>query len=129
MPRYATPSGKKENKIKIGGNLRKAREEKNKTQVEVCRATGLSEKNLSCYETNKIIPPVDVLIKLSKYYGMTLDYLVLGEDVAEGVKGRIKDTAMFDLTNKIDEMSGKEKELTKEIMKYFVERNKEKEKV
>ena len=53
--------------------LRKAR---GLTQLQVADRIGISKAMISAYETASKAPSVDVLIRLSRLYGVSIDYLV-----------------------------------------------------
>ncbi len=41
---------------------------------------GVSQSILSKYERGAIVPPVEVLVRLSERFGKSLDWLVLGKE-------------------------------------------------
>ena len=57
-------------------NIRNLREDNDKTQQEVADQLNVKQTTYSKYELGKINIPVDVLIKLADYYGVSVDYLV-----------------------------------------------------
>lgn len=54
-----------------------------KTQVQVANSLGISQQLLSKYEKGSQIP-TDILIKMSKYFNVSIDYL-LGNDFFQTV--------------------------------------------
>ena len=54
------------------------REDKDMTQTEVAKYLGMSQTGYSKYETGENDIPTTVLIKLSRFYNTSIDYL-LGE--------------------------------------------------
>ncbi len=62
--------------INIKTNLRKLRREKDFTQVFVQMKTGIDQSMLSKYETGERLPPIDVLLLLADFYGVSLDYIL-----------------------------------------------------
>ena len=61
--------------------LKELRERKNVTQQEVADALDMERSLYARYEYGTRTPPIDNLIKLAKYYGVTTDYLLgLTED-------------------------------------------------
>lgn len=60
----------------FGDQLKEIRISLHKTLLDVEKATGISNQNLSRWENNKVIPSIDFCIKLADYYGVTLDELV-----------------------------------------------------
>jgi transcriptional regulator with XRE-family HTH domain len=59
----------------FGNRLRLAREHKELTQIEVYKLTGINNKALSRYETNKTNPNPDDISTLAKLYDVSTDYL------------------------------------------------------
>lgn len=57
-------------------NIAKMREEHELTQVNVAAHLNVLQTTYSKYERGAITPPIDILIKLSDLYGVTIDYLV-----------------------------------------------------
>lgn len=56
--------------------LRMLRESRHLTQLQVANRIGVSKAMISAYETAIKTPSIDVLIRLSRLYGVTIDYLV-----------------------------------------------------
>lgn len=63
----------------IGERLKELRKNQGKSQIDVERETGVSQKNLSKYETNRFKPPYDVMKTLAAYYNVSMAY-ILGEE-------------------------------------------------
>ena len=66
--------------------IRDLREDKDLNQTEVAKMLGMSQTGYSKYETGENDIPTAVLIKLARFYGTSIDYL-LGET---NVKTRYK---------------------------------------
>lgn len=60
--------------------LKELREENGYTQTDVAGFLNVKQNTYSQYETEKRQLPIDVLIKLSKFYGVTTDYILGLED-------------------------------------------------
>ena len=56
--------------------LRDLREDKDMKQKEIGALLGIDQRVYSTYETGKRDMPLEMLIKLADFYGVTLDYLV-----------------------------------------------------
>ena len=56
--------------------IRDLREDSDLTQTQVARMLGLSQTGYSKYETGENDIPTDVLIRLSKFYNTSIDYLL-----------------------------------------------------
>ena len=52
------------------------REDSDLTQTQVARMLGMSQTGYSKYETGENDLPTDVLIRLSKFYNTSIDYLL-----------------------------------------------------
>ena len=56
--------------------IRDLREDSDLTQTQVARLLGMSQTGYSKYETGENDIPTDVLIRLSKFYNTSIDYLL-----------------------------------------------------
>jgi len=66
----------------IGENIKKAREEAKLSQLKVAIVLGVSDKTISGYESNRISPPIDKLLKLSDLLKKPVSFFI-GVDVKE----------------------------------------------
>ena len=64
----------------LGDRLRKARERKNLTQVQVKQRTGINNKTLSGYEKNVSEPDLETLKILANLYEVSVDWLIGNTD-------------------------------------------------
>ncbi|HHU85920.1 MAG: helix-turn-helix domain-containing protein [Pelotomaculaceae bacterium] len=71
--------GEKMNML-VGVRLKKAREAKNLTQVQVRALTNINNKTLSGYEKGVSEPDIDTLKTLANLYETSIDYLVGNTD-------------------------------------------------
>ena len=62
--------------LTFGERLRRARERKGLTQVDVYRAIGLNNKSLSRYENGATAPDPDTLRDLIRLYDVSADYVL-----------------------------------------------------
>ncbi len=60
--------------------LKELREENNVSQKEIAEFLNIKQNTYSQYETGKRQLPIDVLIKLAKFYKTTTDYILGLED-------------------------------------------------
>lgn len=60
--------------------LKEIREENGLTQLAVAKYLNIKQNTYSQYENEKRQLPIDVLIKLAKFYKVTTDYLLGLED-------------------------------------------------
>jgi transcriptional regulator with XRE-family HTH domain len=64
--------------MEFSEKLRQLREEKHLTQEQVARELGVSRQAISNWENNKNLPDLETVIRLSRFYSVTLDELMLG---------------------------------------------------
>jgi len=60
--------------------LKKIREKKKYSQQKVAMDLSISREALSYYENGKRSPDIDMLVKMSAYFGVSIDYLIFGSD-------------------------------------------------
>ena len=65
----------------LGENIVRLRTQKNWSQGDLADALDISRQSVSKWETDASIPELDKLLKLSEFFGVTLDELVRGEEV------------------------------------------------
>lgn len=61
--------------------IRDLREDKDLTQSQVAQMLGMSQTGYSKYETGENDIPTYVLIKLSDFYGVSVDYILNQTDI------------------------------------------------
>ena len=63
--------------------LREIRVKRGYSQLRVAMDLSISREALSMYETGKRSPDVDMLVRLSRYYNVSVDYLIFGKEFEE----------------------------------------------
>ena len=69
--------------LNYGEALKYQRITNGKSLLEVEKATGISNANLSRWESGKNLPNIDFCVRLADFYGITLDELVGRDAVAK----------------------------------------------
>ncbi len=59
-----------------GEELKYQRLKRNKTLLQVEKDTGISNSNLSRWESGKVLPNIEFCVKLADYYGISIDELI-----------------------------------------------------
>ena len=62
--------------INYGDELKFQRLKRNKTLQQIEKDTGISNSNLSRWESGKVVPSIEFCVRLAGYYGITLDQLI-----------------------------------------------------
>lgn len=57
-------------------NLKDIRNSKNLLQTKVAMDLNITQETVSSYETGRVFPSSDMLIKLADYYNTSIDYLL-----------------------------------------------------
>ncbi len=60
--------------------LKQIRKEKRLTQLKVAMDLNISREALSHYENGKREPSIDMLIKMSEYFNVSIDFLINGNE-------------------------------------------------
>ena len=60
--------------------LTKIRKKKKYTQLKVAMDLSISREALSYYENGKRSPDLEMLYRLSRYFNVSIDYLITGKD-------------------------------------------------
>ena len=60
--------------------LRKIRKKKKLSQLKVALDLYVSRESISYYENGKRSPDIEMLVKLSNYFDVSIDYLIFGKE-------------------------------------------------
>lgn len=60
--------------------LREIRKKKGYNQQKVAMDLSISREALSYYENGKRSPDIDMLVRLSQYFDVSIDYLITGQE-------------------------------------------------
>lgn len=72
--------------MNVGDRLRRSREQKRWSQLDVAAKTGISNMSISNYEREEREPSLATLATLAELYGVSIDWLVTGREwTGEGV--------------------------------------------
>lgn len=89
-------------------NIRKLRTKKDILQTKLALDLNLTQEAISSYETERVTPSADILIKLADYFHTNIDYLLCRTNydlpINELKPNNINDT-QFQLLTKINKLS------------------------
>lgn len=83
----------------VGSLIFKLRTQNGWTQVKLAKTLGVSSKTVSKWERGNGFPDVTLFPKMAEVFGVTIDYLMLGEEKGITVAG----STLVDIVNNIDE--------------------------
>lgn len=66
--------------------LKLLREENGLSQAMLAKAIGIAQSTIGGWEASNREPNIDMLVKISDYFGVTIDYLVGRSDAPDAVK-------------------------------------------
>lgn len=93
-------------------NLKQIRNSKNLLQTKVAMDLNITQETVSSYETGRVLPSSDMLIKLADYYNTSIDYL-LNRTKYDMPIDRVKPNNVsdrdFSILNKINNLSNEDK--------------------
>ena len=64
----------------FGETLKKLREDAGMSQEQLGNLLGISKSTIGMYEQGRRVPGLDILIRMSQVFGVSLDYLIMGKD-------------------------------------------------
>lgn len=74
----------------VGQNIADLRKEKKLTQLEIAEMFGYSDKAVSKWEKGDTVPDIETLYKLSKFYGVSLDYFTCEDNTQKDLYRQTK---------------------------------------
>lgn len=101
---------------KLGQRIAKRRKELGLKQYQVSERAGLSDKYISCIETAKSIPSIDVLVKICDALETTPDTLLLG-----AINNTSGEDYERQLIGKLSRLDSNARKLAVEILDKFVQ--------
>ena len=63
--------------------LREIRKKKGYNQLKVAMDLNISREAISLYETGQRSPDIDMLVKFSEYFDVSIDYLITGKNFSK----------------------------------------------
>lgn len=66
----------------LNQRIRELRQLRGISQVDLAKKLGVTKQSVSNWENDNILPSIDMLVKLSDYFGVSTDYL-LGVEKSE----------------------------------------------
>ena len=108
--------------MKFGKKIYELRKKNNLTQKQFAKKIGCLDIQISHYENDKMVPSIELLIKMSQIFGISVDYLVK-DDINDLAKEKIIDLDLLESFKKISLFDDKTKKLIKEIIDSIILKN------
>ena len=93
-------------------NIKKLRNKKNILQTKLALDLNLTQEAISSYETERVTPSADILIKLADYFHTNIDFLLCRANYdlpINEIKPNNISEFQFEILNKINKLSSVDK--------------------
>ncbi|WMJ75313.1 helix-turn-helix transcriptional regulator [Cytophagaceae bacterium ABcell3] len=109
--------------MSIGENIKRIREEKGLTQLQIAELINMHRSNYSKVESGQRDISVDALNKVAKYFGMTIDQIV-NFDGAVPKEITVEDKTLMEQVKLIQELEPEEKNMVFKMIDTFLTKKK-----
>lgn len=107
-------------------NIKNLRTKKNILQTKLAQDLHLTQETISSYETERVTPSADILIKLADYFNTNIDYLLCRTPydlpIADLKPNNITDS-QFQLLTKITKLSSKDQDLANAYITALIDKS------
>lgn len=115
--------------MSFGSKLKQLRTEKKLKQEDLSKLLNVSRQSVSKYETNERFPDKEILVTLSKFFNVSIDYLLGLTDIREPAeelikKGEVSIKPPSDIEKIYESLPTEEKKLFKDYAEYLETRSK-----
>lgn len=69
--------------MQLGRRIRELRERASLSQPQLAAELRVSHQHISQLENDKVLPSLELLVKMSKAFGVTTDFILTGQEHAE----------------------------------------------
>jgi transcriptional regulator with XRE-family HTH domain len=105
--------------LSFGEKLMLLRKKKKLSQRELAKKLGLAFTNLPRYEGGEYLPKAEVLLKLSRIFNVSIDYLLMDESQTPEIVN-VKDNEFLSLIKEADQLPDAEKNRLKNLLKSYL---------
>jgi len=106
--------------LSFGDKLILLRKKKGVSQKKLAELLNISINNLPRYEKNDYLPKPEILLQLSKFFDVSVDYL-LWDDQETQQRVNFRDSEFLNLLSSIDSLPDKERNSLKNLIKSYLE--------
>lgn len=105
--------------MNFGEKLRTIREERDLSQADLAKAVGVHQRHVSAWENGINKPSLDNIMHLSKFFGVSIDYLVFDNVPREGVEA-INDFELYKKFRETEKLSQEDRKVIGEMVDAFL---------
>jgi len=103
----------------LGKRITELRKKAGLTQMELAKNIEISHTQMARYEIKEVQPPADVLKKFADFFGVSVDFLVFGNN-DEKAQNILKDAELIKQFQKIDKMPDDEKNTVVKVISALI---------
>jgi transcriptional regulator with XRE-family HTH domain len=103
----------------LGERIKRLRQERGWSQAQFARKVEVHQKQVSGYERDVHAPSTDMLIRIARTLGVSLDYLAF-EDRPDSHRVQIADLELLEKLEGIDKLSADDKRTVKAVLDTFI---------
>lgn len=107
-------------------NIKNLRTKKNILQTKLAIDLNLTQEAISSYETERVTPSADILIKLADYFHTNIDYLLCRTPYdlpVDDLKPNNINSEQFQLLTKINKLSAKDQALVNAYITALIDKS------
>lgn len=108
----------------FGEKLRQLRKRKKLTQEQMAELIEIHESHVGRYEKDLSSPTAQVLIRISKLFNVSTDYLLFDDRNEPSTSMKISDNELFTQFQEVDKMGEDKRELIKRIISMAINEDK-----
>ena len=108
--------------MNFGEKIKLLRKEKGWSQEELSKKIETDTRQVSLYENNKVAPSAETIVRISKVFNISIDYLLIDEISRRPLT--VNDEAIFENIQKIELLTDDEKKSIFKIIDGLAAKNK-----
>ena len=108
--------------MSFGEKLRHLRKERNWSQDVLGTELGIHGRHIGKYETGKVMPSADTLVKIARAFAVSVDYLLLDEAAPEPAAALI-DQALLKEFAAVDKMPEEDKAVVRSLIDAYIKKH------
>ncbi len=105
----------------LGEKLRKLRKVRNWSQDILGQKLGIHGRHIGKYETGKVMPGAETLMKIAKLFDVAVDYLLF--DDSEAGSAKIMDKSLLREFEVVDQMAEEDKNVIKSLIDAYIKKH------
>lgn len=106
----------------FGEKLKKLRKEKGWSQDILAQKIGIHGRHVGKYEIGKAMPNAETVVKISKVFDVSIDYLLMDDsNTTQGTE--IRDKTLLKEFEAVDNMNEKDKEVIKSLIDAYIKKH------